>query len=337
MYRRAFLGASAGAASWLSEGCSRRASAKAAKVRVSARPYLYMAPFFLAHELGYFHDAGLDIELHTLNDGYETISLLAGGKLDVAFSALTASMVTAVAKGGQVAVVAGRRRLTPNCSDSGTIYGKRSVFPRGLATLSDVKREIRGKRIAINSRSSVNEFYLDTMLEKAGLRAGDVKTDVIRFPAAVAAVMSGHVDAFLAPEQFGTQPVSDSPRLVRGMAMAEILRNFQYSYVLFGQGLLHADLQIGAKFLGAYLRATQEFVDGKTPKFMDEFAQSNGFDVVRARDSCRGHETPDGTISHESVRMMAEWFLRKHYSPAPVTVDRIVDERFLDRVRREKT
>src|ERR1700719_4301915 len=128
--RRTFLESAAGASVWMTQGCARRsAAAPPAQLQISARPFLYMAPFELARESVYFKDAGLDLELQSIDDGNQTVALLAGGNLDVAFAALSASMFNAVVKGAGVKVVAGRRRLVPGCSDSGTLYGNRETFP----------------------------------------------------------------------------------------------------------------------------------------------------------------------------------------------------------------
>jgi NitT/TauT family transport system substrate-binding protein len=337
MFRRAFVAGMAGASACLLGSCSRsgRSLSSAAKVRVSARPHLYMAPFFLASESGYFTRAGLDLELKSVEDGYQTIALLAGGELDVAFTSLTGSLINSVARGAAVRVVAGKCRLVPDCSQSGTLYGRRSTFPQGLANLADLKRELRGKRITLNSKASIAEFYLDMLLEKIGLAAGDVQIVMARFSEALAAVMGGKADAFLAPEEFGAMPVSASGQLVRGLGMSEVIRGFQYSHILFGQRLLNSDPDIGARFLGAQLQGTRDFTKGKTPKFMSEFARSNGFDAERAQNACRDNEAPDGAIDFESIRLMADWSARKGYSAEPVSAERIVDTRFLDRLHKE--
>jgi len=334
MLRRTVLGA-AGAAAFLAGACRRnRAAGALDKVRVSLRPTLYMAPFYLALESGYFSDARLQLELLPVDEGAQTIVLLAGGKMDVAFGALPAALPSAVAQGAQVRLVAGRRRMTPDCSDSGTLYGNRARFPRGLARLPDLKQELRGKQVAINSRSNAAEFYLETLLSKAGLAPDEVNIQAIRFSEAVPAVINGRVDAFLAPEQFSAQTIADSPRLVRGIGVAEVLPDFQFTFTFFGGNLLGSKSEVGVRFLAALLRGARDFAHGKTPRFLDDFARSNGFDLARARLSCRGGETPSGAIDRQSIHLLTEWFAQKGYCPPGVTVDQMVDTRFLQQVHK---
>ena len=334
MLRRTVLGA-AGAAACLAAACRRnRAPGALDKVRVSLRPTLYMAPLYLSLESGYFSDARLQLELLPVDEGAQTIVLLAGGKMDVAFGALPAALPSAVAQGAQVRVVAGRRRMTPDCSDTGTLYGNRARFPRGLARLPDLKQELRGKQVAINSRSNAAEFYLETLLSKAGLTPDEVHIEAIRFSEAVPAVINGRVDAFLAPEQFSAQTIADNPRLVRGIGVAQVLPEFQFTFMFFGGNLLGSRTEVGVRFLAALLRGVRDFVHGKTPQFLDDFARSNGFDLARARLSCRGGEMPDGAIDRQSLRLLTEWFAQKGYCPQGVTVDQMVDTRFLQQVHK---
>ncbi len=334
MLRRDFFALGAGAAVAAS-GCVRRpASPRAHKIVVSARPTLYMAPFYLAQESGYFREAGLDLELQSVEEGYQTVALLAGGKLDVAFSSITSSLISAIGSGAEVRIAAGLRYLDSDCADTGTLYGSRARFPHGLDRLDALKRELRGKRVALNSRGNAHEFYLDTILEAAGMTESDIRIVPARFSEAVAAVRNGRVDAFISPEQFSLQNIAASPDLIRGVAVAQVLPGFQYSFVNFGEGLLHADPDIGARFLRAHLKGVRDFQDGRTPRYLDEFARSNGLDVDRARASCRGNCPLDGSIRRDSIRRMAEWFVRKGYCSRSVDDEQIVDIRFLDRMHR---
>lgn len=336
MLRKTFLrlGLGAGAAC-LANGCARRTWSE--RIVVSARPTLYMAPFYLAHESGYFREAGLDLELQSIEDGYQTVALLAGRKLDVAISSITSSLVSAIGNGADVRIVAGLRYLSRDCSDTGTLYASRAKFPRGLDSLATLKSDLRGKRVALNSRGNANEFYLDTLLDNAGLTEADVQIALVRFSEAVAAVRKGRIDVFMSPEQFSVQSIAGSPDLIRGLGMMQVLPGFQYSFLAFGSHLLNADPQIGARFLHAHLKGVADFRNGKTPRYLDDFARSNGLDVGRVRASCRDNCPPDGAIRRDSIQRMAQWFVKKGYCSREVSDKQIVDSRFLDGMRKEES
>jgi len=327
MNRRDWLGVflMAPAAGWV--GCSgKRAAGTASRLRVSANPHLSMSGLYLAQELGYFAQAGLTVELRQIPNAVLAVPLLASSKLDVAFSALSPSFINAIAKGAHLRIVAGREIASPTCGSAGAVYGNRKAFPQGLAN----PRQLKGKRIAVNSRAGFSGFCLDVLLASAGLGPGEVRIVELRRSEASAALSGGQIDALLAND-FDKDPVSLSPQVVRGVEMAQVLPNFQFSHVMFGERLLAGDPAIGASFLSAYLRGAQEFLRSRTPRFLEDHARAYGLDPKLAQAACRETFTPDGTIQLENLQYFIDWAVRKGYCPRPIRAAQLVDTRFLDR------
>jgi NitT/TauT family transport system substrate-binding protein len=288
-----------------------------------------MSSFYLAHELGYFVEAGLEVEIQQVRFSAEMAVLLAGGELDVSFLAINPSFINAVAKGAKLKIVGGREIASPTCGTVGTVYGHRRSFPQGLADL----RWLKGKRIAIVKKASIQEFFLDTLLESVGMSSDDVQVVELRRSEAVAALVGRKIHALLA-HSFDKDPASLSSQIVRGSGFSQVLPNFQYTYLVFGQALLMTDATIGAKFFSAYLRGAKEFLEGRTPRFMEEYARSNGLDPKNTREACRNTFTPDGTINLEDLQKFIDWTVRRGYCPEPVKAAQLVDTRFLAEVRR---
>ncbi len=335
MFRRDFLRAGLGAAG-VSTGCAHRTNPRTVrKIVVSARPNLYMASFYLAQERGYFQEAGLHLELQPVEDGHQVATLLAGGKLDVAISALHTAMVSAIANGADLRIVAGAHRLSSSCSDTGRLWGNRKSFPRGFHQLAVLKHELAGKSIAINSLSNTNAYYLDVLLDQAGLKSTDVKIVQVRYSEAVTAVLNGRLDAFMGNDQFSVQKIAGSPELVRGAGLAEILPTFQYRFVSFGRQLLETDPSVGARFLRAYLKGVAGFRNGQTPGFLEDYARANGMQVDRARVSCRDNNPVDGKIDDDSVARQVDWYVKKGYCSKSVGLHQVVERRFLERLQKE--
>src|ERR1051326_7718851 len=141
------------------------------KIRAGVTPYPTMSSFYLAHELGYFTDAGLDVEIEPFNASFQIVPLLAAGKIDVTFAAQSPALINAIARGARLRIVAARAIFSPTCGDSGHIYGRRDRFPHGLGDLTTLK----GKRVAFGRRAAINEFVLDMILRYAGLRSADIQ------------------------------------------------------------------------------------------------------------------------------------------------------------------
>jgi NitT/TauT family transport system substrate-binding protein len=289
-----------------------------------------MAPLYQALECGYFTELGLEVEIHRVSSGHLAVPLLAGGEFDASCAALSAAFVNAVEKGAKIRIVAGREIASPTCGTSSTIYGRRQLFPNGLSDL----RQLKGRRIAVHSRTTSGEFRLDALLGSAGLSQEDVEVLFLRRSEAIAALVGGRIDAMV-DHDVDKELADVSSEVVTGVRFAQVLPNFQYSFVFFGPSLLESDVSIGTAFLSSYLKGARAFLQGQTPRFLEEYARSNGLDVKLMRQACRETFTPDGTIDLHSIKLFVDWIVRKRYSSARVKPEQLIDTRFLARTRRQ--
>jgi ABC-type nitrate/sulfonate/bicarbonate transport system substrate-binding protein len=304
-------------------GCGRRNQPGA--IRVSAGPYLYLSPLYLAIELGYFTEAGFAIDLHQLAHSAQSVPLLAGGALDVAFSAPNPAHLNAVGRGARIRFVAAQDYTTPACPGMGQLLVRRSAYPQRLPGL----RDLRGRRVAIVNKAGLSEFSLDQVLGQAGMSSADVETAVLGPPEGIAALLSGEVDAVVTPDHYGKNPATVSPDLVSIAGLTDVLPGFAYSYVTFGKRMLDGDLDTGARFLWALLRAIVEYRKGRTPQFLEEFARSNGVDPTDARQLCRDTASPTGEFRLQTLQTFIDWSQRKGYCTEAVSAEDLIDPRYL--------
>jgi NitT/TauT family transport system substrate-binding protein len=295
---------------------------------VTAVRRLSASSLYLADELGFFRQAGFDVEILQAGNSLNLMALLAGGKTDVMFGSSGTAFLNAVLKGLPLRIVAGREVAAPACGNVGAVYGMRRTFPHGLADLA----QLRGKRVATGPAIGLAQFALDAHLAHAGLSTKDVTVVSLEFKQSVAAMLGGGVDAIVGVDDFDRDLTSLASDIVHSAGLAQLYPNFQYSYVVFGQTLLAADPDRGARFLSAYLRGAGEFVRGRTPRFMEEFARTNGLDVKRAVTACRGTFSVDGAIDRSSLRLFGDWAARRKHISRPIDVSELVDDRFLKRV-----
>ncbi len=322
--RRSFLAAAAGVLT----ACGRR-SGTPKTLSVAAVPYPAMSGLYQAAEQGYFRDAGLQVQVVELPSTARTLPLLQEGKMDVAFMAVSPTVVNAMSQDARLRIVAGREIASPGCSDVGTLFGRRKAFPRGMEDL----RQLKGKRLAIFATANMGEFMLDCFLEKAKLKSEEVRISTLSQSDAAGALHAGAIDAMISYSYLGRELRSLSEDIVRGPNFASVRPNFQYSQVVFGANLLEGDPEPGAAFLAAYLKGARDFLSGKTPQFLDDFAARSELDQNVVRESCRSTFTPDGAVDLASLQQVIDWGVKKKYCPQPVEASRIVDPRFLDKAR----
>lgn len=319
MKRRRFAQAAIGAAM---AGCGRRDTG----TLHIALPYApVVSAFHLAEERGYFTQAGLDLRLQVSERSAMALPLLAGGKLDAAFAFPTPALFNAVGQGARIRIAAACNRLQGGCGEHGCAYGRRASFPGGLTDL----RGWKGKRVAINSKASFNDFWMDMALEKAGMAMTDIERVYMDWNEAVVMLLRGTVEVLLntqgAVPDFGQR----EGEILREPVASRALPDFQYFFVLFGTRLLGDDLAPGATFLKTYLRGVREFQAGETPKFLVDYARQTKVKLDNFAGPCRGSLSADGVIEPQAVRTIGDWAVRQGYAPRRIALESLIDERAL--------
>jgi len=328
MLRRRFVLSALGAAAFAYSGCARRKTARR-QVQVGLTPYLSMSPFYAAYESGYFSGEGLDIVTSQFTEGLQTVPLLAAGKLDVGFVANGPSLINSIAQGARLRIVAAREAATP-CSNSGRLYVSRKQFPNGIQDL----HQLKGKTITTVSFTS--RFILDELLEHFGMRREDVRTARMNNQEGIAALQAGAVDAVMASNTDLTQAAAFA-QLAPGPGFTEVLPGFQFSFIVFGRRLLDGDVETGRSFLRAYFRGLRDFLGGKTPAFMRQYALANHLDPHVLETQCRDTMAADGAIRTGDLDRFIRWSVANKYSPKFVEPASLIDRRFLASANRENS
>jgi ABC-type nitrate/sulfonate/bicarbonate transport system substrate-binding protein len=327
MRRRDVLGFTAGLSLAMATRCGGGSKTSGLRpLAVSLAERLTLASAYLAEESGYFRDAGFELDIVRFSNT-QVIPLLAGGRVDVAFGGLPASFINAVANDQRTRIVAGREYVNPDCGEAFSLYARREVFGDGPIDAG----KLRGKRFAVRS-AGITEYVLDAFLDDSGMSREDVETVDLSVREAILALASGRIDAILDTE-FARSAEAVSPQIVKVWRFADARPGYQYSFVLFGQRLLD-DVEAGARFLAAYLKAGQDFLAGKTPRFMLDFAATHGLDVDETVSQCRDTFAVDGAIDEPSIRKTVAWHARHGRVPKPVEPSALCDTRFVTEANR---
>ena len=319
MRRREFL--IAGAACGL--GCSRRTLSPLRKLRVSAPMTLSASSLHLSYELGYFRQAGLEVEIVPLSNSLQMIAAAAGGKLDAFLSSLGTAFLNAVMRGAPIRIAAGREIVSSSCRKVGFLCALRRSFPNGLSDL----RVLKKKRVSAGTTVGFMQYALDEHLAQAGLSIKDVEVVNLAGPDAITAMLNGGVDAILAFDESILRMRQEE--LVFSRSFADLHPNFQYGFIFFGRSLLAADPLVGRRFLQAYFDGAREFVRGESPQYLKRFADYAGARMSDLDYLCRASFAMDGSIDQNSLRLFSAWALRRGFIPRPAQVAELIDLRFL--------
>jgi NitT/TauT family transport system substrate-binding protein len=323
MRRREFVAAGVIATS----ACGARVESPLRDVSVALSEHLSVSTMYLADESGYVRQAGFQFKPMRIS-ALQAIPLLASGKLDVILGGVPSQLLNAVARGMNIKVVAGREYVSPSCGEGYVLYAHREAFKGGAID----PRRLRGRRFSVRSRG-ITEFILDSFLKHFGMKPEDVDRVDLPLKESLAALAGGKIDALFDIE-ISRSPLATSPEIVKVWRFAEVQPFHQYSFVIFGDSLLKAGLGPGSRFLAAYLAAAGDFLDGRTPKFMREFAATHGLDVEKTVAGCRDTFPRDGAIDLPSMQRSIDWNVSKGYATRALRAEEIVDTKFLMEGRR---
>jgi ABC-type nitrate/sulfonate/bicarbonate transport system substrate-binding protein len=159
----------------------------------------------LAHEKGFFEDAGLDVDLQVTGGGggAATNSALIAGEMDIAATdAVTA--VRAINERMPIVVVAGTKSADPNQEGEAS---DGLIVPPG----SPIKdwSDLRGKKVGIPELGGLPHLTVVAALEENGIPLDEVEFVPIPVDAMVAAAANGQVDAIFTFSIFLLQAVDN--------------------------------------------------------------------------------------------------------------------------------
>ncbi|MBI5440699.1 MAG: NrtA/SsuA/CpmA family ABC transporter substrate-binding protein [Deltaproteobacteria bacterium] len=152
------------------------------KVNVDVTPWPASASLYIAHDMGYYREEGLDATLQTHTSGHLGLAAVVSGQADFAVSGET-PIARAAINGKPFVVVA----TVCEIDRAILIIGRKD---RGVAAPGD----LRGKRVGVVPGTTA-EFFLDMYLavshvDRKGLRVVELAPDKI-----VDALLKGQVDA----------------------------------------------------------------------------------------------------------------------------------------------
>ena len=164
-------------------------------LKVGYIPVTHCLPLYVAIERGFFSDYHLNIELVSLAGGAKILEALAAGEVDIGFSNV-------------VSPILGRSEGLPFFAFTGgpvedSTHKDHAILVQSHSAIENVS-DLKGKKLAINSRRNIDHLMILMLLKKAGLTESDVKLLEVPFPRMLTVLKAGSVDAIAAAEPFIT-------------------------------------------------------------------------------------------------------------------------------------
>jgi NitT/TauT family transport system substrate-binding protein len=191
--RSAFV---AGATALAVAGPSALRAAEPFVIRAGTIPADVSAVITYARDLGYFKDAGLDVQITLMQSGPVIAPAVIGGTLDVG-AANIASIAAARERGLLLKFFAPASIATPTTLTDPVMVKKDSP----IKTAAD----LNGKTVAIVAMKTMQHAAFLLWADKHGADSKSIKMIEIPFPEMVGALDAGRVDAAIPSEPFTSQ------------------------------------------------------------------------------------------------------------------------------------
>ena len=155
------------------------------KLAVGGKSFMIYLPLTVAERLGYFKEAGLNLEITDFQSGTRTLQAVVAGNVDVGNGSFDHT-IQLQAKGQPLVAVVETGRYP------GIVLGM--VKAKNLPYRGP--QDLKGLKIGVTAPGSQTNFMVNYLLAKAGLKPADASFVGVGGPTtAVAAVRKGEIDA----------------------------------------------------------------------------------------------------------------------------------------------
>ena len=289
--------------------------------------------FFIAHKKGYFRDEGVDAQFIVFDSAARMIAPFASGDLDVGAGGTSAGLYNAVARGIDVRMVADKNSTPPGRASQKLLIRKEHIDSGRYRQLADIK----GMKIATSAPGSAAMGTLQKILERAGLKWGDVDETYMAFSQQVIALRNKAVDLAMPAEPQATEAMRDGA--VKLLSDDEVYSNHQISAVIYA-GHFAKTTDLATKFLRAYVRGVRDFNDAIVngvfagPRGDEVVAILTEYSLIKTaavhRSFVQSAINPEGRLDLASLKQDLEIFRAAGLIEGVVTVEKAVDHSFLE-------
>jgi NitT/TauT family transport system substrate-binding protein len=167
-------------------------------VTVGGKTFLQYAPLTIAEQLGYFKEAGLNVEVLDVAGGAKALEALVGGSAEITAGAFDHTIQMQAKNQEIVGIV---------------LFGRHPTFALAVrnekASVYRDPKDLKGMRIGVTALGSQTQFMVEYLAIEAGLASSEISfVSVGGGTGAVAAIRNGAVDAVVTGEPALTTLVS---------------------------------------------------------------------------------------------------------------------------------
>jgi len=293
-------------------------------LKVVTFPFLSFAPLYIAQDEGFFEEQGLKVEFVKMSEA-AAIPALIRGEIDVWGGLLNTNFLNAMKRGAKIKIVSEKGYFSSTGCVSGGLITRKTLIESGeLNSLSKLK----GRRVDIR-RSSYQEYFMDKLLNKAGLTPADVENVDVSPPGAIGALKSGQIDVAFAAEPWITR-ILKAGNNVLWIPVRQVVPDLEHAFLEYGPNLLEKNPEVGKRFMTAYLKGVRQTSQGKTPRNIEIVVNNTRIKPKLLQDVCWRTWRQDGRMNTKALLEFQDWAFKKGLLDGKVPVQQFWDPRYVE-------
>ena len=290
------------------------------------------APLFIAQDMGYNKEQGLEADFTTFKTAADSIPALSTGQIDAGSGAMAAAVFNAIERGANVRLVADKGQHSGS-----PINGFTSALvvatPKGDAAKYKTYADMKGKSVAVTGTGGGQEVMFDKALSTVGLSSKDLDYKTMGFPDMVAALANHSVDLAGIIEPFVAQGIAKNALEVRWKS-EELYDGQQGGMLMYGPNI---SKEVGNRFMVAYVKGLRDYYDAfgakkkNTAKMIDILAANTPIKDKSLYDKM-GYDyyDPDGYINSKAVAYDLDWYASHDYVKQKPDLAKVIDNSYVD-------
>jgi len=292
-------------------------------VRYGVQQGSVYAGAYIARDLGYFAQEGLDVDLVPFSSASEIIPALATGQLEAGGISTNPALWNAVARGVQLKAVLDIYQFIPGRSTN-AIVARKPVYDAGRVRRLE---DLRGQMVAVTppGAGTLIGCAVGVGLKRVGMTLDDINIQPLPITETLTALMNGAIDVASLGDPALTYALHQEA-VVKIVGLDEM-----FPYLTLGLAGLTPDFYnqrpIAKRFVRAYLRAHRTYDDavagrpGEADKATLDaiIARFSGIDVGAVHDIVPIGMNPNGLPNRDSQVACYQFFREQGLIPEPVS------------------
>jgi len=224
-------------------------------------PNLVHIPPYLAKDLGYFKEEGLDVEIVSFEGGVGSLRTVMAGSLDLALTSGDPPILARV-QGAPIKMIVS---TSPRLEAVMTVQGN----------IKEVK-DLKGKKLGIQEPNGFADIFTRRLLARAQIKPDEVQIISTSTAGRVPALVTGQVDTGVLHVEQAIRAIKRSPNLKNLVNFWEIFPDAFYNVIVTQEKTLKEKPELVEAFVRAVIKANR-YVYRNKKGTLDAAAEITGY------------------------------------------------------------